>query len=607
MARRFPDPFSVAAPPGADGWEAMYPEYLCFTEDTREVDREGFWFQDGLHYPRALHPFDVITVEATRIALGQYNSRVFQVPPAYGLEWRILNGYAYIRPVPVLDPGRVAERAEVFRRRAGHYYDRWDELFDRWKVKVRALIDELEGIRLPALEREEDERVVLEARGISSGYELVRAYDRAVDNLFVAWQHHFEMLNLGYAAYLNLFEFCRRAFPGITDDAVAALVSGTDLLFHQPDQRLKELAALAVELGLQGAIRQARPPDQIIEGLGAAAGGRRWVEALRRAERPWFYCSTEGGFYHESGCWLDDLRIPWAALVHHLDRLESGQGLDLDRNGTLARRERLAAEYAELLGGDADREAFDVSLGLARRVAAYIEDHNFYVEHWHHTLFWRKVRDFGRALAEGGLLEGPDDVFLLHRWEVAQAVYELASAWATGVPSRGHRRWRRVAAGRRGILAALRASTPPPVLGDASAEVTEPLTTMLFGITGDRLDGWLRESEPDGALSGIAASPGRRSGTVEVVRDTAELQRLGDGEVLVCPSLHTSWLPLVNRAAAVVSEAGGVMSHAAILCREFGLPAVVGASLATRSLRTGDVVEVDGDRGTVTVLSRAAR
>jgi len=104
--KRFPTPFEVKTLDGAEGWEEMYSYYTLFSRDQAE-DEKKFWFCDTLHHTVPLYPFDAITAESWGPALGQYNSRIFMVPPALGIEQRILNGYLYISPVPVGDPERL--------------------------------------------------------------------------------------------------------------------------------------------------------------------------------------------------------------------------------------------------------------------------------------------------------------------------------------------------------------------------------------------------------------------------------------------------------------------------------------------------------------------
>ena len=100
-------------------------------------------------------------------------------------------------------------------------------------------------------------------------------------------------------------------------------------------------------------------------------------------------------------------------------------------------------------------------------------------------------------------------------------------------------------------------------------------------------------------LRGLAASAGVASGRVRVLRRPAEGAKLRSGEVLVAPMTNPDWVPAIRRAAAVVTDGGGATCHAAIVSRELGVPCVVGTRTATSDLHDGDVVTVDGARGTV--------
>jgi len=603
--QRFPSPFEVQTPTGADGWERMYPYYLQFSEENREWEDGVMWFQDGMHHPEVEFPFDTITHECWQIALGGYNSRIFAVPPAYGIVQRIVNGYVYITPVPVSSEARMAERVDVFMKRAGFYYENWNDLFAKWKVKMEGVIRDLQGLEVPTLKRLEDEEVVTGAQGLSSGYRLMSAYDKAIDNIFLAWQYHFEMLNLGYAAYLNLFMFCKQAFPGIKDETIAQMVAGADILFFRPDDELKELARKAIELGVAAAIRKGGPPEAIVEELRQDPNGKEWVAAMEAVKDPWFYFSSGAGFYHHHRSWIDDLTVPWAALTGYIDRLEKGESLDRPKQEILDRRERLTREYRDLLQTDEDRATFDQNIGLARTVATYIEDHNFYVEHWYHTVFWNKMREFGDRFVEGSFIDESGDVFYLNRWEVGQALYEMCTTWATGGPARGGRYWKREIADRKRILDALRDWSPEPVLGPVPDEISEPFTVMLWGITTERVKQWLGvgEAVPENEIRGFAGSPGQVEGAARVILSASQLGEVELGEILVCPITAPSWGPVFGKIQAAVSDIGGIMSHAAIVSREYGLPAVVGTGNATKRIKTGDRIRVDGNTGVVTILS----
>lgn len=100
-------------------------------------------------------------------------------------------------------------------------------------------------------------------------------------------------------------------------------------------------------------------------------------------------------------------------------------------------------------------------------------------------------------------------------------------------------------------------------------------------------------------VSGTPASPGRATGSVRVLRSQDEFDELQAGEVLVAPLTAPAWTPLFNKAAAVVTDVGSAAAHAAIIAREYGIPAVVGCGDATAKLKTGMRVTVDGNTGNV--------
>ncbi|MBX6388885.1 MAG: phosphoenolpyruvate synthase [Frankia sp.] len=107
-------------------------------------------------------------------------------------------------------------------------------------------------------------------------------------------------------------------------------------------------------------------------------------------------------------------------------------------------------------------------------------------------------------------------------------------------------------------------------------------------------------------LTGLAGSPGVATGRVRILRSPDEHDRFQDGEVLVAPMTSPDWVPVMRRAAAIVTDSGGMTCHAAIVAREMGVPCVVGARSATTAVTDGQVVTVDGTHGTVHAGEQAA-
>ena len=105
-------------------------------------------------------------------------------------------------------------------------------------------------------------------------------------------------------------------------------------------------------------------------------------------------------------------------------------------------------------------------------------------------------------------------------------------------------------------------------------------------------------------LIGFPGSPGIAQGTVKVVREVSDAGKLNPGDILVTEYTLPSWTPLFARTAALVTDSGGVLSHSAVVAREYGIPTVVGTGTATAVIRDGQVIEVDGTAGRVRMVSQ---
>jgi hypothetical protein len=133
----FQSPFEVETPAGAEGWERLYPYYAVFSEDRRDFEEPKFWFHDSMHYPDPMYPFDLLMPENTWLVLNQNTTKVFVVPTALGLDHRVVNGYVYVSPTMITDPAEIERRAAYFHPRAGHYFENWDEIYDKWVDKAK--------------------------------------------------------------------------------------------------------------------------------------------------------------------------------------------------------------------------------------------------------------------------------------------------------------------------------------------------------------------------------------------------------------------------------------------------------------------------------------
>lgn len=598
---RFPSPFELEPPPGGENWRDLYSYADVFSEDRRDYEDGTFWFQDSVHWGWALTPWDGSVFTVAIASLSQYNSRIFRIPPSQGIDARILNGYAYLSPVEISDPAVIEARVPQFTERAGHYFENWNDLYDAWLTKIQGVIAEIAELDLSPLAEQEDLDLVTSGRGISTGYDLVQSVRRLKDLVLKVWNLHFEFLNLGYAAYLDFFGFCKEAFPSIPDLAIARMVSGVEVDLFRPNEELKVLAQKAVELGVADAFRL-DDAAATREQLESSDAGRSWLAAWDEVKDPWFNFSDGTGFYHFDRTWLEKPSTAYNFLRNYIDKVEAGEDISRPIEQIREERDRIIGEYRDLLDDDEDRAAFDAKLGLAGVVFPYVENHNFYIEHWAMSTWWGKGRELGATLAKESFLDDPDDVFMLRFDELEDVLWDLYSSWASATPARSPQRLPGLIAERRATYEALKGWDAPKALGRPPEVVTEPFTVMLWGITTDSVSQWLGADEPGGDITGMAASPGIVEGLARRVESAEDIDTVEAGEILVAPITAPAWAPAFAKIVGCVTDIGGVMSHAAIVCREYQVPAVTGTGYATRDIQTGMRIRVDGTAGTVTVL-----
>ena len=599
----FPSPYDIKAPKGAEDWREMYPYYLTFQEELREKEEGTFYFCNNQHFPIPLRPFDSLVLETTSKTLGQYNTRQWIVPPANGIDYRYVNGYAYLTmiPVPLED---IESRVPKFMERAGHYFGNWETLLENWHKKVKQEINNMEEVQFEPLPQETPLEWVQAGRGLDPSNDFMNNYDKMMSFLHRIWQYHFEFLNLGYAAYLDFFNFVKEQFPSVPEQGIAKMVQGIESVLFRPDEELKKLARLALDLDVADTL-SAGDAEEALASVAATPGGREWLEAWETAKDPWFNYSTGSGILSSDKRWIDHLDIPLGFLRNYILKVQAGEVLIRPTGKLAAERDRITSEYRDMMDPEV-QEVFDKKLALSRMVFPYVEDHNFYIEHWSMGVFWRKARQLSSVLQQAGFWEGEDGLFFVQRSELQDILFDYINSWASGFAPVGRHIWPEKVKKRRKMLEILGRERPVPALNNPPEIITEPFTVMLWGITSQSIERWANAGKMDHHLQGMAASPGVVEGVARVLSGPDRLDELDEGEILVCPVTAPSWAPVFGKISAVVTDIGGIMSHAAIVCREYGLPAVTGTGFGSARIKNGMRLRVNGDKGIVEVMDDAA-
>jgi pyruvate,water dikinase len=252
--------------------------------------------------------------------------------------------------------------------------------------------------------------------------------------------------------------------------------------------------------------------------------------------------------------------------------------------------EAAAREILEGLTGDALAE-MEAANAVNLRMAPLTPDHHFYIDQGANAHLRLVLLLVGRKLVDAGRLDQPDDVLFLRYNELRTLIGGAGAIDARGLVAR-RRRERDAAA----------AIQPRDWVGT----VTPSQLAFPYLVNWGYPDRFHQQQSADlTQISGLGASAGVIEGIARVVRTVDEFDEVRDGDILVCQMTNPAWVVLFTKIAGLVTDTGGTTSHPAVLAREFGIPAVIGTSVATQRIRTGDRLRIDGSAGKVEVLGRA--
>ena len=515
------------------------------------------WEWDDMHMPRALAPLagDYVRTMASGFA---YSYRKLGTPAE--IRVRIWNGYAYFglaTDVPETErPAMWAERTEACRARIPLTEAYWR---DSVVPEVRGIYGEIAAQPVEAM----------------SGAELAAAWDQVWTRIGRCWSLHFYAIRGPYQVMDDLADLYESIVANAPPGEALTLVGGGVHELHDVERRLEGLAARAAESPALAA--QLGTPGMTIADLAAIADSGMFIADLASllAEHGHlgqnFDDLTLASWAEEPGLLLTELakRVAFPVAVRAEER----------RRRLAEQADALADRVRAQLAGDPEKLGrFETLLAAARAIGSLTETHNYWIDRMAQASLRRFVVRVGRRLAAADSIADPADIFQLRRDEVAELLRRPQDR-------------RALVKDRAAELAHWAAIRPPRKVGAPSEDGG-----------GDRFDGErFSSTEPD-ELRGTGASAGIVRGQARLILTQADFGAVQPGDIIVCPSSNPSWVPLFAIAGGLITDTGGVLSHAAVVAREFALPAVVGTGDATIRITDGRLVELDGSGGTVRLL-----
>jgi len=540
----------TAAGPRDDDFPIVWPE---------PGDERIAWSREDAHFIGAYPP---LAIDYSRLGPSLGIQRRFEnlkLPMRYRFEE--FNGFVY-------EGTRVDAPPEVLRRLGA-------EMPARRAALARRLVTDWDARHKPAV-LEHLEAIARLSREALTASDPVAAWDEVWRRHADVWEIHMVVTGGAYPVMQELYDLYERLTerPGIE---ALTLTQGRAVTLQQLQRDTFALVQTARALpAVANAIRSGVEALDVLVDL---PGGDRFGAAV-------------GSFLARHGnVGQSDLSLmtpPWAddppLLIREIRRALDAPATDPDVRlaALLAESEATLARAREILRDrPADLELFDELVTVARSVGPLTEEHNYWIDRFDQAEMRRAALAFGHRLVADRSVERAEDIGHFYVHEVADALRAPRDmrSFVREREVRHARNARRRAPERIGSMEA------PPTLASPSA--------LRLGL------GYKATQDQADVLKGIGASAGTARGPARLVRVHADLDKVRAGDVLVCRSSNVSFVPVYAKVAAVITEVGGALSHAAVVAREFGVPCVAATGVALTVLRDGDHVEVDGTAGVV--------
>jgi pyruvate,water dikinase len=539
----------------------------------RPEEIEGYWDWDRIHAPRPLTPLAGDAVVQSVCKGFTAAQREFGSPLA--LRANLVNHYFY--GAFVADPAFASsttspdEYSRTLERLAFGVGERW---VNEWEPAVAAMMNRLRGIDFDAM----------------SDSQLEGALDERLDEQVLQYTIH-GWINLALLPATALTDFYAKEIAPEDANEGWHLTQGYANRSVDAGKELWRISRRVIASPMLLDVFEHVEPRAIVATLETSDEGQAFLRELWRYldEFGW---RSDGMYEIGDVTWREQPLIPLNTIQGYL-RLSEDNNPDLVLERARQRRETLVDRARARLADEPEKlRRFEELLRASRYTLRLTEDHSYWIDQMGVATFRRFWLSVGVRLARNGVVDHRNDVFFLYLDDVRDAL-------RSGGDKRG------LVAQRRATFDAAARIVPPDHLGAPTPFNPDPLFVAII----DKMFGLMPmepSTDPD-VIRGIAASPGTVQGTARVVRTLEEASKLRPGDVMVCEMTVPTWVPLFATVSGVVADSGGVLSHCAIVAREFRLPAVVGTHVGTAVLRDGMTVTVDGAKGLVRIDSRVWR
>ena len=554
-------------------------------------DDRIFWFRDDLHNPYPVSTLGMSTVHRGHMWGYVLSAEEAQLPPSRGAVIKTYCQRVYLGFVTIDDPKEIEDRAKNFGPFLENSIDNWDEFYGEIVREGRA----------PTVPN-----VTIDLKELSY-QELAEQLKKCAKANMRCWCLHFKGMYVADPVYIAGEQFVKER--GIEENEYTGMLTGLETKGLATDRGQFLLCKAAVDHEEVGTLLESdEPTETVIEKIKQSKQGQEWWQQVQEYLSEFGHRLTAAILDVNFPTWYEDPTPVIENIRSLLPKMKNGWDFEKDLQETRIQREEAISRCKQTLKPE-DKEAFEKNLPKWQNAYQYNEDHWFYLEQVNFSALRYAALETGRRLCQLGIMENPDDVFHLTCDELVEPLESLGEAEIPARYAYSHL-LRPLVTYRKKQYKEAESEKPPPFIGNVPEKIEDPIAIKVFGLTDFVLEK-AREEAGDTeanvieAFEGFPGAPGVVEGPARIIMHHDGFPTLKSGDILVCPYTSPAWTPIFPKIKGVVTDSGGMLTHAAITAREYGIPAVVGTWVATTSIKDGDVIRINGTEGRVEIISRA--
>jgi phosphoenolpyruvate synthase/pyruvate phosphate dikinase len=508
----------------------------------------------------------------------QLAAETLHVPTTKGWDYRIIDGYCYPTIIETTEE-EAKQREPIFRQKIRPFLENFDGVWEPFKTEIISVYKKLK-----------------ESQGITAYGDIEKAENIAVAALFEEFirnvnkreaEIHMLMMVPVYYIFGTFQRMWQEIFgtPSGIDPLFSTLMSGFEGSVFEMNKEAWQLGRQAMGIGLDRLFLSTDDNEQVWAELKKSNVAAKWLDEYSK------FLDTYGWKCERMQDWATPtwLEKPSLGIPTIRMAIKTGGTFSLDETRQRVAKEREKGEK-EVLGKvpPGQKDWFEILMKGAQKAGYWSEDHTPYLDFYTCALGRWITRELGRRFSQAGCIDDAEDVYFLLPDEIRKAYVPMGKVNLRPYVEKRKKEWE-------GNLK----KEPKPFYGNIEKAGEMIMKDPSISVS---VQAPIVRPELKADLYGSAAAPGVVEGVARVVMSERQLSEVQRGDILVAPGMSAPWTPVFEIISGAITDGGGATSHPVIVAREYGIPCVVGCIEATKKIKTGDRVRLDGDRGVVYII-----